>query len=298
MSSGYGQSLMLKWAMERAKAKESAKMKGTKSVRRPLIAGNWKMNMDLASARAFVAEVRARMLGAQPLDIAICPPAIYLFPMARAVADSAVALGAQNCWHEPKGAFTGEVSAAMVKETGCKYVILGHSERRHTIGPKDADGRIHGETDEMISAKCRAALEAGLTPIVCIGETLEERDGGQTESVLSRQVAGSLAGLDSSSACSIVIAYEPVWAIGTGRNATPEQAQAAHRHIRGQLTERFGGRVAEKIRIQYGGSVKPDNVEALMSCPDVDGALVGGASLKAEDFVSIIEGSIRAKGLT
>lgn len=255
------------------------------------------MNLDLASARSLVSEIRARISGAPPVDIAVCPPSIYLFPMAKATMDSPIKVGAQNCWHEASGAFTGEVSAAMVKETGATYVILGHSERRHTIGPKAADGHVHGETDDMIAAKVKAVLSAELTPIVCVGETLAQRDAGQTESVLTRQIAGSLAGLNATSAQSIVIAYEPVWAIGTGRNATAEQAQSAHAHIRKRLADAFGPGVAEQIRIQYGGSVKPDNVGSLLSRPDVDGALVGGASLKAADFVGIIEGAIRAKGL-
>ncbi len=266
--------------------------------RRPFIAGNWKMNLDLPAARALVAGVRDQISGTPPIDIAICPPSIYLFPMARSVADSPIDMGAQNCWHENAGAFTGEVAAAMVKETGCKYVILGHSERRHTIGQTGPDGRVLGETDKDVAAKTAAALAAGLTPIVCVGETLDERDAGQTEAVLTRQINGGLGELDAGAAASIVIAYEPVWAIGTGRTATPQQAQAAHAHIRSLLAERFGGGVADGIRIQYGGSVKPDNAETLMASPDVDGALVGGASLKAADFVAIIEGCIRAKQLT
>lgn len=266
-------------------------------MRRPFVAGNWKMNMDLASARALVSELRTRLPAAPSVDIAICPPSVYLFPMAKAIADSPIRLGAQNCYFEQSGAFTGETSAGMVKETGCTYVILGHSERRHTIGPKGADGRVQGESDEQVSAKCRAAFAAGLIPIVCVGETLEERDRDQTEVVLTRQLAGSLAGVDPSAAASVVVAYEPVWAIGTGRNASPEQAQEAHKHIRGRLAEQFGRMAADQIRIQYGGSVKPDNAQVLMKCPDVDGALVGGASLKAADFAAIIDGCIRAKGL-
>jgi len=176
-------------------------------------------------------------------------------------------------------------------------VILGHSERRHSIGPKGIDGRVHGESDEMVARKCRAALDAGLTSIVCIGETLAERDAGQTEDVLTRQLQGSLAGLDARMASQVVIAYEPVWAIGTGRNATPEQAQDAHMHIRTVLGDRLGRSTADEIRIQYGGSVKADNATALMKCPDVDGALVGGASLKADDFCGIIDACARAKGL-
>ena len=253
------------------------------------------MNLDLPAGRALVSEIRAKLSGAPPVDIAICPSSIYLFPMAKAVADSPIALGAQNCWHESKGAFTGEVSAAMVKETGCQYVILGHSERRHAIGPKDAAGRVHGESDEMVAARARAAIEAGLTPIICVGETLAERDAGETEAVLTRQIGGSLAGLRAGK--EVVIAYEPVWAIGTGRTATAQQAQEAHAHIRGLLVERLGSDAAGAIRIQYGGSVKPDNAAELLACPDVDGALVGGASLKAADFVAIIEAGIRVQEL-
>jgi len=266
-------------------------------VRRPFVAGNWKMNLDLAAARALVSELRVRVGAAPKIDIAICPPSIYLFPMAKAVADCPIRLGAQNCYFETAGAFTGEVSAAMVKEAGCTCVILGHSERRHTIGPRTSDGRIHGETDEIIARKCRAVLAAGLTPIVCVGETLAERDSGQTTEVLTRQISGGLAGLDATSAGRIVVAYEPVWAIGTGRNATPEQAQEAHLHIRTMLGDQFGRSVANDMRIQYGGSVKPDNATALMKCPDVDGALVGGASLKSAEFLAIIDACTRAKGL-
>jgi len=264
-------------------------------MRRPFVAGNWKMNLNLASARALVGELREKLGSSPPLDIAICPPCLYLFPVQKAIEGSPMQLGAQNCWSEPKGAFTGEVSAAMVKEAGCRYVILGHSERRHTIGAKDDSGRVWGESDAMIAAKAKAVMSEGLVPIVCVGETLRERDGGETDAVLSRQIAGSLAGLKPSAADQIVIAYEPVWAIGTGRNATPQQAQEAHRHIRSLLGGQFGGQLAEDIRIQYGGSVKPDNAEELMRCPDVDGALVGGASLKASDFVGIIDGCVRAK---
>lgn len=264
---------------------------------RPFVAGNWKMNLDLPAGRAVAGAVRDHVGRSSPIDVAICPPAIYLFPMAKTIADTPILMGAQNCWHESQGAFTGELSPGMVKETGCTFVILGHSERRHTIGPKDADGRVQGETDEMVAAKCKAAMAVGLVPIICVGETLEERDRGATEAVLERQVAGSLAGIDVTSAKAIVVAYEPVWAIGTGRTATPQQAQDAHYHIRGLLKGRFGPEVGEGIRIQYGGSVKPDNVVELMQCPDVDGALVGGASLKAADFMAILDGTIQAKGL-
>ena len=265
-------------------------------MRRAFVAGNWKMNLDLAAARGLVSDLRSRLSPPPPIDVAVCPPAIYLFPMAKALVDSTIGLGAQNCYFETSGAFTGEVSPLMVKETGCTYVILGHSERRHTIGPKGPDGRVMGETDEIVAKKARAALAAGLTPIVCVGETLVERDAGQTEVVLTRQVTGSLVGIDSTAATKCVIAYEPVWAIGTGRNATAGQAQEAHQHIRKLLFQQFGRLAADAIRIQYGGSVKPDNAMTLMCCPDVDGALVGGASLKAADFIGIIEACSRAKG--
>ena len=267
-------------------------------MRRPFVAGNWKMNLDSASALALVAELRQKVGAAPPIDVAVCPPAVYLVPVAKAIAGSPIKLGGQNCWHEAKGAFTGEVSAAMLKDAGCACVILGHSERRHTIGPKDASGRVLGETDEMISAKVRAAMVAGLVPILCVGETLDERDANKTEAVLKQQVAGSLAWVDVTSPDRLVIAYEPVWAIGTGRNATPQQAQEAHRYIRGLLVERYSRQIADGIRIQYGGSVKADNALELMSCPDVDGALVGGASLKAADFLGIVEGTVRAKRLS
>ena len=266
-------------------------------VRRPFVAGNWKMNLDLASARKLVGEVRTGLKGVPRIDIAVCPSVVYLYAVSEALGGSPMRMGAQNCWGEGSGAFTGEVSINMVKEAGCDYVILGHSERRHTIGPKDSSGKVIGESDEMVAAKCRAVLAAGLKPIVCVGETLAERDGNQTERMLTRQVKGSLAGIDAEQGRKVVVAYEPVWAIGTGRNATAEQAQAAHRHIREELGGLWGPRIADEIRIQYGGSVKPDNVGSLMGCPDVDGALVGGASLKAGDFLAIIEGTVKAKGL-
>lgn len=247
------------------------------------------MNLDLAKARELAAGLVAGMPKGANVDVAICPPAIYLFPMAKAISGSDVKLGAQNCWNEDSGAFTGEVSPDMVKETGCSYVILGHSERRNTIGPKDGNGKIWGESNEMIAAKARAVIDRGLTAIVCVGELLDQRDAGQTEAVLTEQLSGSLANLAAADCDRLVIAYEPVWAIGTGRVATPDQAQAAHAHIRSRLAAQFDPARAGEIRIQYGGSVKPDNAAELMVCPDVDGALVGGASLKANDFLKIIE---------
>ncbi len=255
-------------------------------MRRMLIAGNWKMNMNLQQARELVASIRAG-LGDAPLrlDVAICPPFPYLFPMAKAAANSAIAVGAQDCHEEISGAFTGEVSAEMIAETGARYVILGHSERRRTIG--------HLEDDQMVNAKARAARRAGLTPIVCVGETLAERQAGRTLDVLTFQATAALIGATVGAVGELVIAYEPVWAIGTGQNATPEQAQEAHAHIRGTLRRAIGA-VADAVRILYGGSVKPENTEALVRQPDVDGALVGGASLKADSFVGIIRAALAA----
>ncbi len=266
-------------------------------MRRPLVAGNWKMNLDLAGGRALVAALAGRMTPPPPLDVAVFPPFIYLSAAAEALSGTALALGAQNLWPEPSGAFTGEVSAAMLKETGCTYVLVGHSERRHTIGGKDATGRIIGEDDELVNRKVRAALSAGLTPIVCVGETLEERDGGRTEVVLARQVDAGLAGLEDRQVAGLLVAYEPVWAIGTGRNATPRQADEAHREIRSRIGSGWGEEAAGRVRVLYGGSVKAVNAEELARSGDVDGVLVGGASLAAEEFCGIIKGCLRAKGL-
>jgi triosephosphate isomerase len=260
-------------------------------MRRPLIAGNWKMNLNLTQARDLVAGISRGLKGlgraAEQVETAVCPPAIYLFPLADALQGSGIQLGAQNLYHEPKGAFTGELSAAMVAETGARYVILGHSERRHTIG--------HLEDDRMINLKVKAALAAGLTPIVCVGETLAEREAGQTLEVLTFQLTAALVGVETKKAEELVVAYEPVWAIGTGRHATPEQAQEAHAHLRGELRG-LTGPVADEVRILYGGSVKPDNAGGLMSQSDVDGGLIGGASLKADAFVGITEATLAAKG--
>lgn len=256
-------------------------------MRMPFVAGNWKMNLDLPAGRSLVAAIRAgleRITG--PCEVAICPPAIYLFPIAKAVDGSPIRFGAQNLYHEAEGAFTGEISPRMVRETGARYVILGHSERRHTIG--------HHEDDFMINLKSRAARQAGLTPILCVGETLAQRDAGQTLEVLTFQVVAGLNGLRVESEADLVIAYEPVWAIGTGRNATPEQAQEAHAHIRKVIRGAVGS-AAERVRILYGGSVKPDNAAAIMAQPDVDGALVGGASLKAESFLGIVAATAAEK---
>lgn len=250
-------------------------------MRRPFVAGNWKMNLNRAQATDLVAGIKA---GLNPeversVDIAVCPPAVYLYPVAEAIAQSPIALGAQDVYHEPSGAFTGEISAAMLKDAGVRYVIIGHSERRHTIG--------HLEDDRMINLKLRAARAAGLIPILCVGETLAEREAGHTLDVLTFQLRAALIGVELAAGSDLVIAYEPVWAIGTGHHATPERAQEAHAHLRRQLRE-AAGPLADEIRILYGGSVKPDNAGGLFAQPDVDGGLIGGASLKADAFLGIV----------
>ncbi len=246
--------------------------------RRTIVAGNWKMNLDRAKARDLATAVAARAAEAGTTELVLCPPAVYVETVAAALGGSSpVALGAQNMHDQSSGAFTGEVAPPMLLDLGCRYVILGHSERR----------TLFGETDAVVNAKTRAALAAGLTPIVCVGETLEEREGGRTAAVVTTQVQASLAGLTPADLEKIVVAYEPVWAIGTGRVATPQQAQEVHALIRGLLGGLASPAVAAKVRIQYGGSVKPDNAADLAVQPDIDGALVGGASLKADDFLGI-----------
>lgn len=245
--------------------------------RRTIVAGNWKMNLDRAKARDLATAVAARAAEAGTTELVLCPPAVYVETVAAALGGSLVALGAQNMHDQSSGAFTGEVAPPMLLDLGCRYVILGHSERR----------TLFGETDAAVNAKTRAALAAGLTPIVCVGETLAEREGGRTAAVVTTQVQGSLAGLTPADLEKIVVAYEPVWAIGTGKVATPQQAQEVHALIRGLLGGLATPAVAAKVRIQYGGSVKPDNAADLAVQPDIDGALVGGASLKADDFLGI-----------
>jgi triosephosphate isomerase len=248
--------------------------------RRPLIAGNWKMNLDRAGATARAAALVEWAKSAGEVDLAVCPPAVYLQAVGHVIAGSRIALGAQNMYFEKSGAFTGEISPAMLVDLGCRYVILGHSERRHVLG----------ETDELVNKKVHAALSAGLTPIVCVGETLAEREAVQTGQVIGRQFAGSLAGLAAEQMLRVVIAYEPVWAIGTGKVATTQQAEAVHLDLRKLLKERYNAAVAQSVRIVYGGSVKPDNAAELLACENIDGALVGGASLKPDDFWGIIAG--------
>jgi triosephosphate isomerase (TIM) len=253
-------------------------------MRRFLIAGNWKMNLDRAAAVALAREVSAQAGATAAVDLAVCPPSVYLDAVAGVLKGSKVALGAQNMYHEASGAFTGEISAAMLVDIGCRYVILGHSERRHILG----------ETDHQINQKVHAALAAGLIPIVCVGELLDEREAGKTTEVIRRQFDGSLAGVSADQMAQSVIAYEPVWAIGTGKVATPEQAQEVHRDLRKMLLGQYNAAVADQVRIQYGGSVKPSNAAELLAQPDIDGALVGGASLKASDFLGIAAGAEQA----
>ncbi|NIP84738.1 MAG: triose-phosphate isomerase [Planctomycetales bacterium] len=246
-------------------------------MRKPFIAGNWKMHTDRATAVQLATAIAQRAAELPQVDLAVCPPSVYLDAVAAAIASAPLALGAQNMFYEPEGAFTGELSAAMLLDVGCRYVILGHSERRHLLG----------ETDQDVNRKLHAALTAGLTPIVCVGELLAEREAGQTQEVIQRQFDGSLAGLAPPQAGKIVIAYEPVWAIGTGQVATPQQAEEVHLDLRKLLAERYNTAVAQEVRIQYGGSVKPENAADLLAQPNIDGALVGGASLEADSFLAI-----------
>jgi triosephosphate isomerase len=246
-------------------------------MRRKLIAGNWKMNTNCATAVALARGIVEQSGGFRQLDLLACPPAVYLIPVREVVSGTRVALGAQNVYHEADGAFTGEISAAMLVDVGCQYTILGHSERRHILG----------ETDIDVNRKALAALAAGLIPIVCVGELLAEREAGQTGAVIRRQFDGSLANVSGDKIERVVIAYEPVWAIGTGKVATPEQAAEVHDDLRRLLVERYNERSAQSVRILYGGSVKPGNAGDLLSQPNIDGALVGGASLKVDDFLGI-----------
>jgi triosephosphate isomerase len=248
--------------------------------RRMIVAGNWKMNKTVAEGLALVRDLRGLVsVLRDKVEIVVAPPFTALHPVAKALEDSNIHLAAQNCFWEPSGAFTGEISAGMLQEVGCRYVIIGHSERRQHFG----------ETDETVNKRLRAVAGAGMHPILCVGETLAEREAGKTFDVVARQVKGGLAGFSAEEAAHFVLAYEPVWAIGTGRNATSAQAQEVHAHIREQLNLALGRSVADGIRIQYGGSVKPDNAAALLGEPDVDGALVGGACLKAADFAAIVK---------
>ena len=250
--------------------------------RKLIIAGNWKMNKTATEALALVNDLKTELANLKQVDIVVCPPFTALCEVSKALRDSHIRLGAQDMSEHTAGAYTGEIAAEMLKELAVRYVILGHSERR----------QYHNESDELISRKARAAHAASLEPIICVGETLAERDAGQMEKVLETQVRGSLTGLSKEQMTETIIAYEPVWAIGTGKTATTAQAQEAHAFIRGLLAKLFDETTAGRVRIQYGGSVKPSNARELMSQPDVDGALVGGASLEAQSFAEIVKNSI------
>jgi triosephosphate isomerase len=251
-------------------------------MRKKIIAANWKMNKTIGESMAFLDTFLLELGDERRVEVVIAPPFTALAKVSeRLAASERVKLAAQNMHWEKPGAFTGEISAEMLRELFVRYVILGHSERR----------TLFGETDETVNRKTRAALAASLRPILCVGETLEERDGGKVESVLERQLRLGLAGVSAEEMAEVVVAYEPVWAIGTGRTASPAQAQEAHAFIRSQLAVVGGKSVADKVRIQYGGSVKPGNAAELMSQPDIDGALVGGASLEARGFVEIVKNS-------
>ena len=248
--------------------------------RKVIVAGNWKMNKLPAEGAALASELRA-MLSAELLkeaDVVVCPPFTAIPAVAEALRGSAIKVGAQNVQWAASGAFTGEISAEMLKSVGAEYVIIGHSERR----------QYFGETDATVNSRLKAALAAGLRPIVCIGELKEEREGNRTEAVLSQQIRGGFAGIAPEAMAQVVVAYEPVWAIGTGLTATPVIAEETHRFIRGEFAALFGTAVADALRIQYGGSMKPENARELVACADIDGGLIGGAALKAESFAKLI----------
>ena len=245
--------------------------------RKVIIAGNWKMNKTAAEGRELVEGLKKGIAGLEAAEIVVCPPFTTISSVVEAAEGSAIGVGAQNIHWAASGAFTGEISADMLKTSGVKYVIIGHSERR----------QYFGETNATVNSRLKAALAAGLTPIVCVGELLEERESGKTEAVLAEQVRVGFADIDAKDAEKIVVAYEPVWAIGTGKTATPDMAQAAHAFIRQELRALFGD-AADAMRIQYGGSMKASNARELVAQPDIDGGLIGGAALKAEDFLALI----------
>lgn len=248
-------------------------------LRRPIIAGNWKMNKSIDQALDLIEALKQEVFNVQDVDIVVCPPFVSLWAVSKVIEGSNIRLGAQDVYWEEAGAYTGEVSPDMLKDVGCQYVVIGHSERR----------RYFGETNQMVNRKVKAAHQCGLLPIVCVGERLEARESGHTFQVIEDQISGSLDGLANEQMLRTIIAYEPVWAIGTGKTATSQQAQEVHLFVRKRLEELYDSEVAQGIRIQYGGSVKPENISDLMSQPDIDGALVGGASLDAQTFAQIVK---------
>lgn len=250
--------------------------------RTPFVCGNWKMNETVGEASALLDALIPKIQGLEGVEVGVAPPFTALYAVKKRIEGTKVQLSAQNCHFEKKGAFTGEVSVAMLKDVGCDYVLIGHSERR----------QMFGETDEGVNKKVHAALEGGLSVIMALGETLEEREANQTLSVVERQLDAGLAGLDADGLSRVVLAYEPVWAIGTGRTATPDQAQEVHAALRARVGATFGEGAAAQLRIQYGGSMKPDNAAELLARPDIDGGLIGGASLKADDFAAICSAAV------
>lgn len=253
-------------------------------MRKPIIAGNWKLNKTPKEAIQLIAELKRELVDVSGVDIVVCPPFVDLSDVIEELIDHDIAVGAQNVYWVDSGAFTGEISAPMLKSMGVTYVIIGHSERR----------QFFGETNETVAKRIRACLNHQLTPIVCVGENLTQREANLTFDVIKDHVSGSLAGFSASEVKKMVIAYEPVWAIGTGKTATPAQAQEVHEYIRQLLGKTYDVDVAASVRIQYGGSVTPENIESLISQPDIDGALVGGASLKAPSFAAIVKASVKA----
>jgi triosephosphate isomerase len=253
-------------------------------MRKPFVAGNWKMNTDSSSCVELAEGIAsgATETGSVKATVAVFPPFVYLQSVIKALGTSSVSVGAQDVYFEPNGAFTGEISTSMLKDIGCTYCLCGHSERRHVIG----------ETDELINKKVAVAIGGGLLPVLCVGELLAEREASKTNDVVTRQLENGLAGLSEEKVSAVTIAYEPVWAIGTGLTAKPQQAQEVHDFIRKLLANMYSDELAEAIRIQYGGSAKPDNAAELMAQPDIDGLLVGGASLKSDAFLAIIQGAI------
>ena len=251
--------------------------------RKVIIAGNWKMNKTASEAKALVEELKAKVKDISSVDIVVCPPFTSIDAAVKAAAGSNIKVGAQNIHWADNGAFTGEISASMLKEAGVEYAIIGHSERR----------QYFGETDATVNKRLKAALAAGLKPIVCIGELLDEREGGHTQKVLFTQLEGGLADITEEQMAGIIIAYEPVWAIGTGKTATPEMPEETHCYIRQQLGDMFDQETAGKVRIQYGGSMKADNAASLVAQKNIDGGLIGGASLKADSFADLIRNSIK-----
>ncbi|MFH1006539.1 MAG: triose-phosphate isomerase [Candidatus Latescibacterota bacterium] len=251
-------------------------------MRKPIVVGNWKMNTTPEQAVRLVTDLKPLVAGIEAVEIGICPPFVCLTEARNALKGTNIGLGAQNMHWEPKGAYTGEISAEMLLTSGCRYVILGHSERR----------TYFGETNTTVNRRLKAALGSGLSPIVCVGETREEREAGRAEEVVSDHVRGAYDTIAAADAQKTVIAYEPVWAIGTGLTATPDQAQEMHAFIRKILTDLYGDSLAQGLRIQYGGSMKPDNAKELLAQTDIDGGLIGGAALQAESFAAIIKGAL------